>query len=88
MPPVLGVGPVKGTTPVHRGLSKTPVRKGKMSQNGQMSPALLRGTGLLGMEQHSSPGNLQCSKEAKEGKNQGVPNTGRLINKMKGKHRQ
>lgn len=59
-----------------------------MSGNGQMSPAPLRGTGLPGMEQRSSTGNLQCSEEAKEGKNQGVPNTGRLISKMKGKHRQ
>lgn len=43
-----------------------------MSGNVQMSPAMLRSTGLPGMEQHSSPGNLQSSKEAKEGKNQGV----------------
>jgi len=57
-----------------------------MSGSGQMSPALLHGTWLLGMEQRSSPGNPQCSKEAKEGKNQGVLNTGRTISKMKGKH--
>lgn len=59
-----------------------------MSGNGQMSPAPLRGTGLLGTEKRSSPGNLECTKEAKEGKNRGVPEAGRLINKMKGKHRQ
>lgn len=85
---MLEVGPVKGTTPVHRGLSKTDARKGKMSGNGQTSPALCRGAGLLGMEQRSSPGNPQCSKEAKEAKNRGVLNTGKLINTMKGKHRQ
>lgn len=74
MPPVLEVG------------VQDPREEGEDVR--KMSPALLRGTGLPGTEQRSGLGNPQCSKEAKEGKSRGVPNTGRLLNKMEGKHRQ